>query len=69
VKARHLIFTVLTGTSLIVFAPAPEKAGQAGKIEAVSRPAQDVKIVPAENTKVKRASFAGDARKLKNPDR
>ena len=66
-KPRHLILIVLIGMSLIAMAPAPEKAGQADKTEPSTAPARDVKIVPSDKATVEPASFAGDARKLKEP--
>jgi len=73
VKPRDLILIVLTGASLVILAPTAERAGQAGKME----PAQDVKIMPAQEekpapvsqqAKLQPATFSGDTEKLKTVD-
>lgn len=70
-KPRDLFLIVLTGASLVILAPTTEKAGQVEKTE----PAQDVKIMPAqedkaepaaEHAKLLPASFDGETEKLKN---
>ena len=71
-KARHLIFIVLTGMSLIAVAPTPEKARQSDKTKVVSEPDQEVKVTSegkveaeASRVKVQASYFRGDAERLK----
>jgi hypothetical protein len=53
--------------SLIFLAPTPEKAGQADKIEAATKPTPDGRPAPAAALgKVEPASFDGDLSKQKN---